>query len=117
MLSSEALAVGADARRMGLRVLSGAGRVWVPGWYRDLTAALLPERLRSSFELPFGDQERRRAARAVNLIRHLYPALPTRLQYVAPYQEALSRLSGRQQPDLLTRTLNRLWIGRSSISD
>src|SRR5829696_8312490 len=53
MLSSEALAVGADARRIGLRVLSGAGRVWVPGWYRDLTAALLPERLRSSFELPF----------------------------------------------------------------
>jgi uncharacterized protein (DUF2236 family) len=117
MLSSKALAVGADARRIGLRVLSGAGRVWVPGWYRDLTAALLPERLRSSFELPFGDQERRRAARAVNLIRHLYPALPARLQYVAPYQEALSRLSGRQQPDLVTRTLNRLWIGRSSMSD
>jgi uncharacterized protein (DUF2236 family) len=117
MLSSEALAVGADARRIGLRVLSGAGRVWVPGWYRDLTAALLPERLRSSFELPFGDEERRRAARAVNLIRRLYPALPARLRYVAPYQEALSRLSGRQQPDLLTRTLNRLWIGRSSISD
>jgi uncharacterized protein (DUF2236 family) len=117
MLSSEALAVGADARRIGLRVLSGAGRVWVPGWYRDLTAALLPERLRSSFELPFGDAERRRAARAVNLIRRLYPALPARLRYVAPYQEALSRLSGRQQPDLLTRTLNRLWIGRSSIND
>jgi hypothetical protein len=24
----------------------------------------------------------------MNLIRHLYPALPTRLRYVAPYQEA-----------------------------
>jgi uncharacterized protein (DUF2236 family) len=117
MLSSEALAVGADARRMGLRVLSGAGRVWVPGWYRDLTAALIPEPLRSAFELPFGEQERRRATQAMNLIRRLYPALPARLRYVAPYQEALSRLCGRQQPDLLTRTLNRLWIGRSSISD
>jgi uncharacterized protein (DUF2236 family) len=35
MLSSEALAVGADARRIGSLVLSGAGRVWVPRWYRD----------------------------------------------------------------------------------
>jgi len=117
MLASEALAVGTDARRIGSRVLSGAGRVWVPDWYRDLTAALLPEPLRSAFELPFGDEERRRAARAVNLIRRLYPALPARLRYVAPYQEALSRLSGRQQPDLVTRTLNHLWIGRSSMSD
>src|SRR5829696_2420007 len=62
-----------DAQRIGLRVLSGAGRVWVPGWYRDLTAALLPEPLRSAFELPFGEQERRRATRAMSLIRHIYP--------------------------------------------
>lgn len=117
MLSSKALAVGADARRIGARVLSGTGRVWVPGWYRDLTAALLPEPLRTAFELPFREQERRRATRAMNLIQHLYPALPTRVRYVAPYQEALARVSGRHQPDLVTRTLNRLWIGRSSMSN
>jgi uncharacterized protein (DUF2236 family) len=117
MLTSETLAVGADARRIGSRVLSGAGRVWVPGWYRDLTAALIPEPLRSAFELPFQAQERRRATRAMNLIQQLYPALPTRVRYVAPYQEALARVSGRHQPDLVTRTLNRLWIGRSSMSD
>jgi hypothetical protein len=82
MLASGALAVGADARRIGLRVRSGAGRVWVPGWYRDLTAALLPERLRSSFELPFGDQERRRGWRCRHafdtsrLIRRLWLGSP-----------------------------------------
>jgi hypothetical protein len=53
----------------------------------------------------------------MNLIRHLYPALPTRLRYVAPYQEALARVSGRHQPDFVTRTLNRLWIGRRSMSE
>ena len=114
-LASDTLAVGAAARAIGTGVLSGAGRVPVPRWYRDVTAALLPERLRTSFELPFDGREQRRAARALGAVRRLHPALPARLRYVAPYHEALTRLSGRNRPDLATRTLNRLWIGRPSM--
>lgn len=115
MLASDTLTVRREAREIGAGVLAGAGRLPVPAWYRDVTAALLPERLRAAFELPFGDQERRRAARALRMVRHIYPVLPGRLRHVAPYREALTRLSGRSRPDLLTRVLNRLWIGRPSM--
>jgi uncharacterized protein (DUF2236 family) len=80
-----------------------------------MTAALLPEPLRASFGLPFGQEERRRAVRALGAIRRPYPALPARARYVAPNQETLARLTGRGRPDLATRMLNRLWIGHSSM--
>ena len=115
MVVSEELTVGPAAREIGTRVLAGAGRVPIPRWYRNLTAHLMPERLRASFGLPFGEEERRSALRALRLIRRVYPVLPTRLRYVAPYHEALGRLCGRSRPDLMTRSLNRLWIGRRSM--
>ena len=114
-IASDRLAVGAAARDIGTAVLAGAGHIPVPRWYRDVTAFLLPERLRVAYALPFGPREQRRAARALRTIRRLYPVLPTRLRYVGPYQEALARLDGRRGPDLVTRWLNRLWIGRSSM--
>ena len=40
-----------------------------------------------------------------------------RLRYVAPYHEALGRLGGRSRPDLMTRCLNCLWIGRECMAD
>nr|WP_063748603.1 oxygenase MpaB family protein [Methylobacterium nodulans] len=115
MLSSDVLTVGEVARVTGARVLSGAGRVPVPHWYRDLTAGLLPDRLRSSFGLPYGRHEQRRAARALEVLRRIHPLLPARIRYVGPYFEASGRLSGTRQPDRITRWLNRLWIGRSSL--
>src|SRR5215204_6240376 len=77
----------------------------------------MPERLRASFGLPFGEEERQSALRALRLIRGIYPVLPTRLRYVAPYHEALGRLGGRSRPDLMTRWLNCLWIGRECMAD
>ena len=82
-----------------------------------MTAHLMPERLRASFGLPFGEEERQSALRALRLIRRIYPVLPTRLRYVAPYHEALGRLGGRSRPDLITRALNPLWIGRRSMDE
>jgi uncharacterized protein (DUF2236 family) len=114
-LASDRLDVGPVARELGTRVLAGAGRLPVPRWYRDVTAALMPEPLRAAFDLPFGEGERRRAGRALCMIRRSHPALPARLRHVGPYQEAMGRLSGRSRPDLLTRSVNRLWIGRSSM--
>jgi uncharacterized protein (DUF2236 family) len=115
MVGSEDLTVGTAAREISGRVLAGAGRLPVPRWYRDLTASLMPERLRASFGLPFGKDERRRGMRALRVIRRVYPALPARLRFVAPYHEALGRLSGRCRPDLITQSLNGVWIGRRSM--
>jgi uncharacterized protein (DUF2236 family) len=115
-IASDRLAVGAAARHIGTAVLAGAGRVPVPRWYRDVTASLLPERLRTAYALPFGPREQARAARALRIIRQVYAMLPTRLRYVAPYYEALGRLGGGRAPNFATRSLNRLWIGRPSMA-
>jgi uncharacterized protein (DUF2236 family) len=117
MVLSEELTVGAAAREIGTRVLAGVGCVPIPRWYRNVTAHVMPERLRASFGLAFGEEERRSALRALRLIRRVYPVLPTPLRYVAPYHEALGRLCGRSRPNLMTRSLNRLWIGRRSMDE
>lgn len=116
-LASEELTVGAAGREIAAGVLAGAGRFPVPRWYREVTASLLPERFRDSFGLSLGESERRRAAGALRMVRRIYPALPARARYVAPYQEALGRISGRSRPDLVTRQLNRLWIGHPSMDE
>jgi uncharacterized protein (DUF2236 family) len=113
MLQSEVLAVGAVAREMAGRLLYGAG-TWLhpPRWYRAFTTHVLPARLREAFELRHDNAERELAEKALARIRRLYPALPQRLRYVGPYQEACARLRGRARPDLVTQALNRFWIGR-----
>jgi uncharacterized protein (DUF2236 family) len=111
MLGSDTLAVAGPARRLADWLFSGA-----PSWYRALTTRLLPPRLRDEFGLSFGPAEQRSAERALVAIRRIYPWIPGRLRYVAPYQEALTRLDGRTRPDTLTRALNRFWIGQTSIA-
>jgi uncharacterized protein (DUF2236 family) len=117
MWRSDILTVSPAAREIAQELLSGAGTVLrAPRWYRAVTAAMLPERLRAPFNLPFGERERHKADRALAGIRRLYPLLPPRLRYVAPYHEAVARLSG-QRPDRVTRLLNRIWIGRSMMAE
>ena len=111
ILGSDTLAVAGPARRLADWLFSGA-----PCWYRALTSRLLPPRLRDQFGLRFGPAEQRSAERALVAIRRIYPWIPARLRYVAPYQEALARLDGRTRPDTLTRTLNRFWIGQTSMA-
>jgi uncharacterized protein (DUF2236 family) len=112
-LHSDTLAVGPAARAIGERVLSGAGS-WLraPAWMHALTVRLLPEPVRSGFGLSFGEEERLRSDRALRWLRRTYPALPLRIRHVGPYQEAMARLSGLAEPDVIVRGLNRLWIGR-----
>lgn len=113
MCASDVLTVTPEARRLARALLAGAGsRLAAPGWYRALTAHLLPERLRRDFGFDHGPAEIRAAERALAASRLLWPRLPARLRLVGPYQEALSRLEGRPGPDAPTRLLNRLWIGR-----
>lgn len=115
---SEALTVIPEARAIAAQVLGGT-KVYLraPRWYKAVTAALLPPRLRTAFELPYDEAEQRLAKSAITWIRRLYPALPERLRYVGPYQEAVARLSGKAHPDLLNQRLNQLWIGQRALDD
>jgi uncharacterized protein (DUF2236 family) len=118
MLESDVLAVGQAARAIGDHLLSRApgafGRL-IPGWYRGLTASLLPARLRVAFGLSYGRREAAQVARALDQIRRLYPRLPAVLRFVGPYQEALARLGGQTAPSLFIRASNLLWLGRTGL--
>jgi uncharacterized protein (DUF2236 family) len=114
MYTSESLAVNRLSREMAERLLHGRGsRVPVPGWYRALTAAWLPERLRGDFGLPFGVKEEAAASTALRWLRPVYAATPGRIRFVGPYCEARCRLAGRT-PGAMVRTSNRFWMGRST---
>jgi uncharacterized protein (DUF2236 family) len=116
MTAGGTLTVGEEAKQIATRLLAGGDRrITVPLWYRALTADLLPAPLAAAYGLPQGVRERRRARRAVALIRQLYRWLPPRLRYVGPYHEACERLRGAA-PTRLTRIANRCWIGRPSIA-
>jgi uncharacterized protein (DUF2236 family) len=116
MAASDVLTVSTAARAIVDQIFSGrVTRIRPPRWYRALTAQMLPPRLQAGFELPFGDAERRSASRALSWMRRIYPALPERLRYVGPYQEAQARLRGEEHLAPATQWLNRLWIGQPSM--
>jgi uncharacterized protein (DUF2236 family) len=117
MRQSHSLTVSDAARAIAAEVFAGTGlRVRAPRWYRALTAQMLPPHLREAFELRDCDVEPRLAAQPITWSRRLYPVLPERIRHVGPYQEATARLAGRAQPDLATQLVNRLWIGRGSMT-
>ena len=116
MWRSDLLTVSREARTVADQIFAGAGKVMrLPGWYRAVTAHVLPPPLRAAFGFDYGAAERRTAERTIRAIRRLYPFIPSRIRHVGPYQEARGRLRGRATPDRTTRLLNRLWIGRPSI--
>ena len=117
MSRSDVLTVSEEARAIAGAILFGTGtRVPVPSWYRALTARLLPTRLREDFGLAYGEPERRKAERALTVLRRVYPWVPRRLRQVGPYQEACTRLAGQQKPGVVTQCLNCLWIGQRSMA-
>jgi uncharacterized protein (DUF2236 family) len=83
-------------------------------WYTDVTAWLLPPRLRAGFGLPEPTAARaRELERALARIRRIERRLPARLRYVPAYVEAQRRCAGRAGPDLLGALLTRAMVGRS----
>lgn len=112
MMASDALGVNELSREMAQSILHGNGSwVPIPNWYRALTAALMPERLRGEFSLVYGEREDRTVARARRLLPRIYRSLPAALRFVGPYQEAQSRLLGRRV-NAITRASNRFWMGQ-----
>lgn len=108
MHESDALGVSARARSMGQDILSGAGS-WIhpPLWYRALTAAWMPPRMRDEFGLATNDRVLNRARR---WLPRAYRALPAAVRFVGPYHEAQTRLRGLHET-WLTRRNNLFWIG------
>jgi uncharacterized protein (DUF2236 family) len=112
MWTSDTLGVSALSREMAHHVLHGRGSwVPVPRWYRALTTAWIPERLRDEFALAYGTREKGVVARPPSWLPRIYRQLPARLRFVGPYQEARARLLGGHI-DPLTRVSNRFWMGQ-----
>ncbi len=112
MMESDVLTVTSPARDIARQIFSGgATRIRPPVWYQALTSEMLPERLRIGFDLPSAEEQPKNTARALAVLRKIYPLLPDRLRNVGPYQEAQARMQGRGS-SLATRWLNRLWIGQ-----
>lgn len=111
MGQSNALGVSGKARSMAHDLLSGAGS-WIhpPHWYRALTAAWMPERLRQEFALEFGVDEVRAVERARRWLPRIYTRLPAAVRFVGPWHEAQTRLN-RCAPGIIVRASNRFWIG------
>jgi uncharacterized protein (DUF2236 family) len=112
MWTSDTLGVSALSREMAHHVLHGRGSwVPVPHWYRALSAAWIPERLRDEFALTYSTREIGGVARPPAWLPRIYQKLPATLRFVGPYQEARTRLLGRDV-GTLTRASNRFWMGQ-----
>jgi len=112
MCESQKLGVSSLSREMAHRVLHGRGSwVPVPEWYRALTTAWIPERLREEFGLAYGAKERDAAANAMDRLPRIYRRLPAIARFVGPYREALARLRDRG-PGPTVGLSNRFWIGQ-----
>lgn len=114
-LASNEITVTTPARQIAERLVMNPPLPLVRSSFREVTAHLLPERLRAEYGFRFGPAERRRAERAIVWLARIYPHLPATMRYVGPYHEALGRLRGRARPAPLTRALNRVWIGSATL--
>jgi len=109
---STVLGVNRVSREMAHRVLQGKSTwVPVPGWYRALTCAWLPERLRKEFALEYGKREEAAAVRAQEWLPQVYGKSPAAVRFVGPYHEAVARLRGRRVNPLVHAS-NRFWMGQ-----
>lgn len=89
------LSVDADVRVVARQILYPAGVSW---WLRPLlplvrlvTAGLLPERIRTEFDLDWDQRRQRRFDRVLRWAAALYPRLPLRLRHL-PRERYLAKL-------------------------
>jgi uncharacterized protein (DUF2236 family) len=113
MWSSDRLVVGRAAREMGAFLFRPRSALSVPvmRWLRVMTAGLMPEPLRSEFDLPWGRRAQWTFERSVATLRHTHRFWPRRVRFVPAYLAALRRLRGDTGPDRLGDLLTRLWLG------
>jgi len=88
----------------------------VMNYYKIITSMLMPERVREMYDLPPATPENlRKFDNFVKNVRRVFPYLPRRLQYLAPYVEAHRRMKGKHSPDLLTGAMNKLILGQANL--
>lgn len=115
MFDSEWLGVSPAAREMARAILSGAGsRIHPPRWYRALTTAWLPPRLRGEFGLELTAADLRLLGRTLRWLPRVYPHLPPAIRFVGPSREGMGRLRNRGNGPLV-HISNRFWIGQPQL--
>jgi uncharacterized protein (DUF2236 family) len=120
MCASETLAVGAAAREIVDLLFDRPRHIVtraVPGWYRSITADLLPAPLAQAFALEEPGKAKRTADRVIRRLSTVYRFLPGHVRWVGPYQEAVDRLAGRTTPRATTRAVNLMWLGQTRLTD
>jgi uncharacterized protein (DUF2236 family) len=101
ILDSNTLHVGKVARELAQHILTPPNRAVQPlyRFIRAYTAALLPERFRREFALPYGLSERTFLRATLCAMRGAIPLLPQPLRYFPGYLDAQRRLRGETGTD------------------
>ena len=109
MFASPEITVSPEAADIAGFVLRPPGAPLGPlwDWYRDVTAELLPPRLRAEFGLEPSPGRRRIVTGSLRAMRAGWWLLPRRLRDLPAYVEAQRRLAGRPGPDPVARVLDR----------
>ena len=110
MREVDVLTVSPAAREIARQIFSGAGSLLRPATMvscRHCIDAAAPAAGGIWLE-----RYRQRPIRARTCLASAHLSDTLQGAHVGPYQEAVARLSGQASPDLATRALNRLWIGR-----
>jgi uncharacterized protein (DUF2236 family) len=108
MAGGDDLAVGGPAREMGRFLLSGDALS--RRWYANLTAGLLPPRIREGYGLPFSRADELAYGASIRALGRVWPLIPPRLRRRPEYFEALRRIEGRPAPDRVGRTLEQILL-------
>jgi uncharacterized protein (DUF2236 family) len=95
MLDGDVIRVSQPARTISGFLFTARRAIEEPGirWARIMTAGLLPERLRSEFDLRYSPVDRRAFEASLRALRSVYPRLPGRLRFVPAYRAACRRVA------------------------
>lgn len=109
MWESDVLAVGRPASEIAHFILQAPRPELKPvfAWYKIITAALLPERIRHQFNIGYGRAEKAVFDASLRAIRTVYPKVPERLRYLPAYNEAQRRIEGKEGKDLFGKIVEK----------
>jgi uncharacterized protein (DUF2236 family) len=109
LVSSDAIAVSRPAREIATFLLRPWGRIpaALALWYRPVTSALLPAKLREPFGLRYGAVERALWRASIPPMRAAYGLLPTQARYVPAFLDARRRVRGIEGRDRLGHAFHR----------
>lgn len=77
-------------------------------WYRTMTAALLPERIREEYGYRFGKTEQAMFRGSIEALKRGYPLLPSALRFLPAYNIALRRIAAKR-PTRFELLVARAW--------